>query len=276
MSTVIVTDSTCDIPSEIINKLNIHVVPCSVNFGIESYLDGVEIKAEEFYNRLTNSDVFPTTSQPTPNQFLEVYNSIPNESDILSIHVSEKLSGTYNSALQAQKNLSDRNIQVIDSQLASTALGLVVIEAAKQAQEGKSIDELSTLTKNALSNSNVFILLDTIEYLKRGGRIGKAQAFVGNLLKLRPILTLNDGAVEGVKKTRSKQAGMNYLQEILQQQTNLVSVAVLYTTNEQEALSVANDVKEITNIDNIVISQCGPAIGAHAGPGAVGIALLNG
>ena len=184
----------------IIKKLNIHVVPCSVNFGIESYLDGVEIKAEEFYNRLTSSDVFPTTSQPTPNQFLEIYNSIPKESDILSIHVSEKLSGTYNSALQAQKNLSDRNIQVIDSQLASTALGLVVIEAAKQAQEGKSIEEISTLTNNALANSNVFILLDTIEYLKRGGRIGKAQAFVGNLLKLRPILTLNDGAVEGVKK----------------------------------------------------------------------------
>ena len=113
MSTVIVTDSTCDIPSEIINKLNIYVVPCSVNFGIESYLDGVEIKAEEFYNRLTSSDVFPTTSQPTPNQFLEIYNSIPKESDILSIHVSEKLSGTYNSALQAQKNLSDRNIQVL-------------------------------------------------------------------------------------------------------------------------------------------------------------------
>jgi DegV family protein with EDD domain len=276
MSTVIVTDSTCDIPIEIIEKLNIYVVPCSVNFGVDTYLDGVEIKAEEFYKRLTSSEIFPTTSQPTPNQFLEIYNSIPVDSDILSIHVSEKLSGTYNSAMQAKKTLEDRKIEVIDSQLASTALGLVVIEAANLAQEEKSLEEIVQKTRESLTNSNIYILLDTIEYLKRGGRIGKAQAFVGNLLKLRPILTLNNGAVAGVKKTRSKQAGMKYLQEILIQKTNLLRVAVLYTTNKQEALEVANNIQEITNISDVIISQCGPAIGAHAGPGAVGIALLNG
>ena len=190
MAVKIVTDSTCDLPPELAERLGITVVPCYVMMDDVSYKDGVDIQADEFYVRLTSSPRLPTTAQPSMADFLSIYQALSAPGDsILSIHVSSKLSGTVNSAEQAKAELGDSaDITIVDSGLASIPLGLNVITAARLASEGKSLDEIAGELARDLSRTNCFFLLDTLELLQKGGRIGKAQAFLGSILNVKPIL----------------------------------------------------------------------------------------
>ena len=195
MTVKVITDSTADLPPALAEELGITVVPLNVHFGTEVYRDGVEITADEFYRRLVTASRLPTTSQPTPGDFLSAYDEMGQTTDeILSVHVSAKLSGTMNSATQAREEYGGAcRIEIIDSLQGSMGLGMLAIAAAEAARRGDSLDDVVTETRAAIPKVGFIGLLDTLEYLEKGGRIGKAQAFMGSLLRIKPLLTIRDG-----------------------------------------------------------------------------------
>lgn len=204
----VITDSTADIPKDLVKELGISVVPLKVHLASESYLDGVNISSSEFYSRLKEIDQMPTTSQPSPSDFVEAYReAMENGStEILSIHLSSAFSGTYQSATLAKSMVEGEiNVTVLDSKTASYAIGTIVVAAAQAAQEGKSMDECVAVARRVMESKEVYFLVDTLDYLQKGGRIGKASAVVGSLLNIKPILSINnDGEVYAVEKVRGK------------------------------------------------------------------------
>ncbi|MBX6342464.1 MAG: DegV family protein, partial [Thermomicrobiaceae bacterium] len=202
----VVTDSTADIPPELIQRYGIHVVPLTVRLGGEVFEDRVTITPGEFMRRLQSCDEFPTTSQPSVGRFQQVYNALAEEHDgIVSIHLSSRLSGTYQSARLARDTINGRlPIAVIDSRSASMGLGFAVLHAARLAREGRSLDEVKQAAERALEATHVMFLLDTLEYLRRGGRIGRAAEIVGSILQLKPLLRLDEGIVVPFARTRTR------------------------------------------------------------------------
>ena len=192
MTVRIVTDSTSDLPPTLASQHEIEVVPLNVHFANEVYKDGTEITADQFFEKLIKGPIYPTTSQPSIGEFIDIYKKIAEKGDeIVSIHISKILSGTYNSALQASKNLEDEiNIHVVDSEKVSMSLGLSAIAAAQAAKNGGSVEEVISAAESAADRGRFVALFDTLEYLAKGGRIGKAQSLLGGLLKIRPILTV--------------------------------------------------------------------------------------
>ncbi|MSQ41071.1 MAG: DegV family protein, partial [Dehalococcoidia bacterium] len=190
MAVHIVTDSTADLPREVVQRLGITVVPLNLHFSTQVYRDGVDIQAEEFYRRLVTANPLPTTSQPAVGAFVECYQALADTGEpVVSIHVASKLSGTYNSAFQAREQVgTSMFIEVVDSQTASMGLGLIVLAAAEAAAAGASLEEVLHATREAVARTRVLFMVDTLEYLQRGGRIGKAQAFLGSVLNIKPIL----------------------------------------------------------------------------------------
>ena len=208
----IVTDSLSDITGDLAQELGVTVVPLYVRFGEEVYRDRIEMTTDEFYRRLVHDATFPTTTQPPPGDFVGVCNKLAKETDeILVIVVSSKLSGTYQSALQAKSMVEGKcRIEVIDSQTIVMGLGLIVISAAKATQAGANLDELAGLVRKAMPRSHAIMSFDTLKYLAKGGRIGKAQSFLGSLLSVKPILTVRDGEVHPVTRVRSRAARLDY------------------------------------------------------------------
>ncbi|MEC8958706.1 MAG: DegV family protein, partial [Chloroflexota bacterium] len=190
MTIRIVTDSSCDLPSGLIEQYGISVLPCYVVVDDQTFKDGLEIQADDFYRRLLADGRTPTTAQPTPSDFQTVYRELVGQGDqIISIHVSSKLSGTLNSAQQAKASLDDGSaVEIIDSQLASIPLGLAVLDAAIMASKGGSVHDIAGQIRQRLSLHHGLFALDTLEYLQKGGRIGKARAFMGSVLHVKPIL----------------------------------------------------------------------------------------
>ncbi|RJO63293.1 MAG: DegV family protein [Dehalococcoidia bacterium] len=190
MAVRIITDRTCDIPPELEKELNIINIPVYLVFGKTSFRDGVDITTDQFYQKLLHEPVYPTTSQPTPKDFADVFNNLSQEADgILAIHISKKLSGTINSAEQAVKMVTTKGpIEIIDSLSVSLGVGLQVIAAARMAKQGKKLAEISAAVKSMVPNTKVFILFDTLEYLAKGGRIGKAKSLMGAILNVKPTL----------------------------------------------------------------------------------------
>ncbi|SDN26616.1 DegV family protein [Alkalicoccus daliensis] len=276
---MIVTDSTADIPGELAEKLEIQVVPLKVHFGEEAYEDGVDLSPEEFYKKLNSESVMPSTSQPTPNQFEEVYQKLHKEHapDIISIHLSSKLSGTFQSAYIAQQTLGESvSLEVIDSKRASYAIGVIVVEAAQMAQQGNPKEEIMARINKMLEDTNVFFMVDTLEYLQKNGRIGKASALVGSLLKIKPILSLNaEGEVYPFEKVRGNKKAV---QRILAEFTKLYNakplhVGISHSEAEKEAREFMDTMREQFDIRQEVITNIGPVIGAHVGPGTLSIAV---
>ena len=202
MAIRIVTDSVSDLPPALAQANDITVIPCYVIIGSETYKDGVEITADRFYSRLPTLSRLPSTSQPTIADFQGVYQQLLDQGhQILSIHVSAKLSGTLNSASQARAALGDSSdIEIVDSQLASAPMALAVLDAAQRARETSDVHEVARQVRGSLLRNHGFVMVDTLEYLQKGGRIGKAQAFVGGMLKVKPILTIRDGEVHPVER----------------------------------------------------------------------------
>ncbi len=278
MTVRIVTDSTSGIDRSRAEDLDITVVAQSVHFGSRAFEDGVTITPDEFYEMLSTSAELPTTSQASPGRFKDVYDKLGQEADgIVSIHVSSRISGTWNSALQgASQSHSDCPIEVIDSHQASMGLGLVVLTAAEAARQGAALEEVVAHARSAVKRAQCMCLLETLEYLQKGGRIGRAQALMGSVLKIKPMIIVRDGAVHPLGRARTFPKALAKLKEAARQFAPIESLAVSYSTTPEVAREVANDLKDLL-AEGVepYIARLGPALGVYAGPGAVEISLIQ-
>lgn len=278
MTVKIVTDSTSDLPYELAEDLGITVAPLNVHFGTETYKDGVDITAEEFYQRLIVDVELPRTSQPSTGEFVEIYNRLGVESDgIVSVHLSSKVSGTYNSAIQAKSQM-DINcpIEVLDTQQASMGVGMIAIKAAKAALDGNDLDTVVDVTRNAIAHSECFALFDTLEYLVKGGRAGKAKALLGTILKIKPMIIVKGGEVHELGKVRTFAKGIARLKDVVKRFAPLDSLCVLHSTTLDIAQEVADDLRELLPEGHTpFVTRFGPVMGVYVGPGALGIGLLR-
>jgi DegV family protein with EDD domain len=270
----IVTDSTADLPPEVAKELGITVVPLNVHMDGKTYRDGIDIQADEFYQRLPHCSPLPTTSQPSAGVFLEAYQSIATPSDaIVSIHISSKLSGTCNSALLAKGEMLAYRIEVIDSQLVSMALGLVAIATARAARQGQSLEQVCQVANNAIDKLQVFALIDTLDYLEKGGRLGKAQAFLGSLLQVKPIITLKDGEVHPVERARTRAKAMDRLVETACSVSPMAELAICHSAAREDAEGLAQRLAGHFSRERTFISQFGPVLGTYVGPKALGVVV---
>ena len=263
MAVRVVTDSTADLPEALARELGITVVPLNVHFGDETLRDGVDIAPDEFYRRLVASPRPPTTSQPSVGLFLDTYSKLLDQGDeIVSIHVSSLVSGTHNSAIQAVQELGPgRPIAVVDSLQASLSLGLPAIAAARAAQSGAGLDEVRSVAEGASSRARLFGLLETLEYLQRGGRIGRAQAWVGTLLRIKPLLTIEDGVAHPLERVRTRSKGVERLGALVRELAPLDDLAVLHADTPDDAAALAERVAESLPGRALTLSQFGPVMG---------------
>ncbi len=275
MTVKVVTDSLSDIPPNVIKELGITVIPLMVRFGTEVYRDGVDLTSKQFYEKLVRSKTMPATSVPPPGTFTEVYNRLAEESDeILVITISSKLSGTYDASLQGIAQMKKKcRVEVIDSKFTSMAQGLVVIAAARAARAGSNLNELVDLTRSSIPRVDMRGVFDTLEYLKRGGRIGKAQALLGSMLRINPILTLKDGGVEPVGRSRSRAKALDYLYNFAMSFSRIDEMAVADATTPDEADMLVERLNSKFPKERVYRSQVGPALGTHAGPGFLLLAV---
>ena len=267
----IVTDSAADLPSQLAEELGISVVPIYMRFGEEVYRDRVSISEDEFYQRLENTPVHPSTIQPGPQDFLEVYRKLSPDADgIVSIHISGKLSGTYNSALMAKETLETGcHVEVVDSQAVTMGLGLTVIVAATMANAGESMDKIVEEVKQTIPKIHLLALFDTLKYLLLGGRIGKAKALLGSILNVKPMLSLKEGEVVPAGQVRTRAKGIDKLFEFAQNAENIQDLAVVHSTTPDEAQDLAKRIGSVFDRKRIKIARIGPALGVHMGPGAL-------
>ncbi len=278
MTVKIVTDSLSDITSDIAEELGVTVVPLTVTFGHESFLDRITMTTDEFYRRLASDPIWPTTTQPPPGTFTEVYNKLAKETDeILVVVVSGKLSGTYQSALNAKDMVEGKcRIEVIDSLKVAMSQGLIVIAAAKAAQAGANLDELADLVRRAIPRSHLVAYFDTLKYLAKGGRIGKAQGMLGAMLSIKPILTVKDGEMSPLTKLRSRAAGMDYLCNFAAGLSNIEALAVEHATTPDVADALVERISSLFPKERIYRSTISPVVGTYAGPGAMALSVLEG
>ena len=278
MAIKIVTDSTSDLDSSIAQDLGITIVPLNVHFGESVFKDGIDLDTDQFFDKLINGNVFPSTSQPSLGEFVDVYKEISQPGDvIISVHVSSKLSGTINSAQQAANTLSGTvDVRIVDTQQVSMTVGLSAVGAAQAAREGKSVEECIAVAESVARRSNFFALFDTLEYLEKGGRIGKARSLIGGLLKIRPILRVEDGEIGQFSKARSRNMGMLKLEEAVRELGKLDDIAIVYSTDGSDAEELAATVKDLLPSDKSpFLTRVGPVIGTHAGPNLVAIAAIT-
>lgn len=269
MTVAIVVDSTADIPQGLRDQYQISVVPLLILFGKEQYRDGVDLSPDDFYRRLTTGTVHPTSSQPSPGDFLDVYQRLAADHEgIISIHVSGKLSGTVRSAQQAADDLPDVPIRVIDTTSVSMGVGFLALEAAKLAQQGKTLDEIVPVIEAMIPRLNIWVVLDTLKYLERGGRVGKAQAFLGNLLNIKPMISIRDEVIPG-ERVRSHKKAITRLVELAQDEAPFDHLAVLHSVNQEYANELADQLSAVFPREQIVVNQITGVVGVHGGPGIV-------
>jgi fatty acid kinase fatty acid binding subunit len=277
MTVKIVTDSLGNIPSEIAEELGITIIPIYVRFGTETYRDGVDLTTEQFYEKLMHTKILPTTAVPPLGDFVKVYDKLAEESDeILVITISHKLSATYEGALHAIELMKrKRRVEVIDSLTVLMAEGLMVIAAAKAAKAGASFDEVVNVTRNNIGRVDFRMAFDTLEYLKRGGRIGTAQAFLGSILKVNPILTMKDGYTEAVARTRSRAKAIDYLCNFAMSFSHIDEMAVEDATTPDEAEMLVERISSRFPKERIYRTKVSPVVGTHVGPHVLGVSVLG-
>jgi len=277
MAVKIVTDSVADLPSQVVNELGITVVPLNVRFGTEVYRDGIDLTAEQFYDRLVHSQTLPVTSVPSPGIFAETYDKLAEETDeILAIILSSKLSGTYEVALQSIGLMKRKcRVEVIDSQWAVMAEGFIVIAAARAAQAGANLEELLDIAHRNMSRVDFRAVFDTLEYLKRGGRIGAAQAFLGSALRINPIITMKDGVVEPAGKTRSRAKAIDRLYNFAMSYSSIEEMAVEDAACPEDAEVIVERLSSKFPKERIYHSKTTPVIGTYTGPGLLLVTILG-
>jgi DegV family protein with EDD domain len=279
----IVTDSSAHLPLEDRQKHQIAVVPLKTIFGTTVYRDEVDLTNEQFYQMLPHAKEHPTTSQPSAGEFEQVYKPLLDAGkEIVSLHLSSKLSGTYASACAAKQELENQfkktlPISIVDTPWVSMALGLLVIVAAQAAEAGQSRDQVVATIQAIIPRLNLIFIVDTLEYLRRGGRIGGARAMVGTLLNVKPMLEIKGGLVEPLEQPRSRAKAIARLMEILAERSaqRPLHVAVLHADARNDAEEVAQQVRAQYECREFYIAEIGPAIGVHSGPNALGLAFYT-
>jgi DegV family protein with EDD domain len=278
MSVRVVTDSTADLPPEIVEELGITVVPLVVLFGEEALRDGIDMTTDQFFQRLTDSPVPPRTSQPSVGAFLEIYEALSRETDaIASIHIGAKLSGTVAAAMMARDTLSAPcRVEVVDSGTTSLGLGLTAMAAGRAANAGASLEEVVAVAESVAQRHHVMALLDTLEFARRGGRIGRVEAFVGGLLNIKPIITTQDGEIHPLSRARTRSGGLKRLFDLAMSHPDIVEVGIMDATTPEDAEMLAEWVRARLPGVPIYMSRVGPTLGTHGGPGFIGMVVVEG
>ncbi len=273
----LVTDSVSDLPPEVAKDLEITVIPLNVQFGYETYKDRVDLTAEDFYHKLENSSTLPTTSAPGPGFFAEVFDNLAiKHSQILGVFLSRKLSATYDTAVQGVKLMKRKcQVEIVDSTLGIMGQGLLVMEAAKKALTGASLGELVGMISETIPRIHIRITLDTLEYLARGGRIGKVQALMGAMLKMNPILGIKDGVAFPFARVRSRAKATDWLCDFASKFNKVKALAVEYGTNVAEAKALAKRIASVFPKVPIYLSNVSPVIGTHAGPNILAVTVME-
>lgn len=278
--TAIVVDSTAYIPQELVEKYNLYVIPLAVNWSGETMKDNVDITADQFYARLSQTSDSPTTSQPSAGEFVEVFEKAAKNADaIVAILISNELSGTIASAKAAADMMDGFPIEIVDSQHTAMTLGFLALEAARAAEAGdKSHTEIADMARDTIKRLHIVFVVDTLEFLHRGGRIGGASRFFGSLLSIKPVLHLENGRVEPLTKVRTKKKAINHVLDVAEASMagkSNVRVSVLHASALAEAEDIKAEVIKRMNPVEILISGISPVIGTHVGPGTVGLAYYS-
>jgi DegV family protein with EDD domain len=273
----IVTDSVADLPPQVAEELGITVVPLVVRFGTDLYRDGLDLSPDQFYERLRTSKALPATSVPPPVAFADAYDKLAEKTnEIVVISLTSKLSATYQVALQAIGLMKKKcRVEVLDSQWAIMAQGFIAIAAAKAAQSGAKLDEVLDAARHTRNRVDMRAAFDTLEYLERGGRIGKAQAFLGSLLKVNPIIGLKDGEVYPVARERSRAKAIDYLYNFAASFGNVEGLAVEYAIDSEEANRLVQRLHSKYPQVPIYLTRASPVIGTHTGPGLIVVSVLG-
>lgn len=279
----VVTDSTAYIPPDLSKGYPIYIAPLQVIWGEETFRDGIDIQPVEFYNRLQNAKVMPTTSQATPAAFIEIYRNLLDEGyEILSAHISSKLSGTLDSARQAREHFPGASIELVDTLTTSMAMGFPVLLAAQAAKQGATLKECKELLLKGCQNSGVLFAVSTLEFLRRGGRIGGAQAFLGTALNLKPILELRDGKIEAIERVRTMSKTIDRLLDLFEERVGgrrPIYIAALHVNAVNEAQQLlARCLQRFpeSDIRERVLADVSPVLGTHVGPGTIGLTFVAG
>lgn len=278
----IVTDSTAYLPPEIIQQYNISITPLSVIWGNDVYRDGVDILPDEFYKRLSNSKVMPTTSQVTPGVMQSTFESLLEQGhDVLGIFVSSKISGTFQSAVQACGMIqgAENKIALVDSLWTTMALGMPVLTAARAAQAGENLSGCQKVAENACKHIGVLFAMETLEFMRRGGRIGGAQALLGSVLNIKPVLEMRDGVIEAVDKVRTKQKAIQRVVDVVAERIKgkaPIRLAVTHANAEADARSLLELARKELNPVETFFCPLSPVIGTHTGPGTVALNYMSG
>jgi DegV family protein with EDD domain len=277
MTVKIITDSLADLPLEIIKKLDISVIPLHVLFGMDSFRDGVDMTTEQFYVKLVSTKIMPTTSVPNLGTFIDLYDSVAKKGDeILMLNVSHKLSATFDTATKAAEMVKTKvRIKVIDTLNIIMGQGMLVIQAAEMAKAGAGLDEIVQKVKKNISRIESRMAFDTLDYLKRGGRIGAAQAFLGSLLKINPVLGLRDGEIYPLSRERSRVKAIEALFNWVLDYRNIEMISVEDATTPDEADKLGERLKQRFPDKPFYRSKVGAVIGTHAGPSVIAVSVLG-
>ncbi len=276
MTTRIVTDSTADLPAELIERYGIAVVPLSILFGDEELLDGVDITSEQFFKRLARESTLPTTSQPSPAAFQSVYERLRDEgaTEILSIHVSSKLSGTLQSARQGCEGVSGIRFRHVDSGTVSLALGMGVLASARAIEDGGSMEAARAAAEDMFGRTHLFFLVETLEYLRRGGRLSRGGEIVGTLLKVKPILSVENGELVAIARVRTRAKA---IEDLLQRVTALRPIthcAAIHATTPDDLKYLVDRIDGIAPDAQVLTARITSVLGVHSGPGVLGVAVV--
>jgi DegV family protein with EDD domain len=271
MKVQVITDSTADMPEGLAEKLGIKVVPIYLRFGEKTYRDGVDMTRAEFYSTLMSSRAHPATSQPNPEDFISVFKEYCGRSDgIVSIHISSKISGTYNSATIAKKTLDSQcPIEVIDSKFNSAGLGLVVTAAARAAQAGAGLSEVITETNKAVHQVGMFGMFETMKYLARSGRVNKTIAAASSFLSVMPLLTFHDGEIVRAGLVRTLHKGIERIYEFVKHNNPIDELTIVHSKASEQAGQLKKRLSEFILEEKINIAELGAGLGVHGGPGVL-------
>ncbi|MGD0716081.1 MAG: DegV family protein [Gaiellaceae bacterium] len=278
-NTAIVLDSTADFPDAAEHIPNWRVVPLYVNFGMESFRDGVDLTASQFYERLRTAPELPTTSQPTPADFLACYEQLGSYERILSLHIASRLSGTFQSASTAAEMLGDSRVRMIDTETASAAISMLGLAIQRRLERGTTDEEVNALVESYRREHGMLFTVDTLEFLSRGGRIGRARAFAGQLMNVKPILSISDGEVVPVKRVRGNRKAFQEFVDVLQSQTRDepgLRVGIAHADAPERSAELVKMVRDLRPQATIECeTMLGAVIGTHSGPGCVGLFWSN-
>jgi DegV family protein with EDD domain len=275
MTIAILTDSTAYLPKKVREEHHIYMVPLNVIFGSESYQEEVELTTEQFYEEIKHRDQLPKTSQPAIGNLLETYEKLAETYDeVISIHLSSGISGTFQSAVSAGNMVEGIKVHAFDSEISAYAQGFYVLEAAKMAAEGKTVEDILARLKEIRESMKVYFMVDDLSHLHRGGRLNAAQLVVGSMLKIKPLLHFEDKKIVPYEKIRTRKKAIKRIVELFEQDAKDVAVkaTVIHSQREEEAHALKAEIEEKYKNAEVVVSHFGPVLGTHLGEGAIGMA----